>query len=191
MFILTLDVSTHVGWALYNTKTHISSMKTGHFYIGGGDRADMQKCSALRAEMIKLIRALETEGMKPEYAVIEAPLRVIKSFAKKKQDLAGEQTEMTMNPGTALLLNRLSGVVQTVIEGFRIPCSEVQPQSWQAVALKGIKGTTKQRSDQMCRMLRINAKNEHSRDAAGIAVWAAGHCQELKLIERTQPVLAL
>ena len=62
--------------------------------------------------------------------------------------------------------------------------ASVQPINWKkklGIATKGKAGVTA-----FCELLRIReATNEHKRDAACIAIWAAGHSQEMKLLQRS------
>lgn len=173
--ILALDPATIVGWALYDTEAPISAIQCGSITLDG--KGAFEKVKSVRALLPKLIKEHQ-----PEFIVFESPLSHIPQFKKSKVNMLGEEeTSTTINAGTILQLNRISGAVQAVIEGFRIPCEEVRPMTWQTVIPKNIKGGTKDRVRQFCDMFQIIGKNADARDAAVIAIWAAGRSQVLKL----------
>lgn len=97
--------------------------------------------------------------------------------------------EMTMNAAGVIMLNRLAAAIHLIVEGFKIPCEEVRPMTWQTIIPKQYKGSTKDRVRQYCDAMRIIGKNMDARDAAIIALWAAGRAQTLKLAKRTQEQL--
>lgn len=178
--IMALDPATKIGWALYDTENPISAIMCGSIHLDG--KGAFEKVHSVRAILPKLIREHA-----PDFVVFESPLSHIPQFEKKKTNVFGEEeTTKTMNAGTILQLNRISGAVQTVIEGFNLPCDEVRPMTWQTVIPKNIKGGTKDRVRQFCDMLQIIGKNIDARDAAVIAIWAAGRSQLLKLKQRVE-----
>ncbi len=174
--ILALDPATVIGWSLYDTENPISAIQCGSITLEG--KGAFEKVKSVRELLPKLIKEHE-----PDFIVFESPLSHIPQFKKKgKVNMLGEEeSSTTINAGTILQLNRISGAVQCVIEGFRIPCEEVRPMTWQTVIPKKIKGGTKDRVRQFCDMFNIIGKNADARDAAVIALWAAGRSQVLKL----------
>lgn len=174
--IMALDPATVVGFALYDTDSPISAIICGSIKLEG--TGAFEKVKSVRAQLPRLIKEHQ-----PDFIVFESPLSHIPQFKKKgKVNMLGEEeTSTTINAGTILQLNRISGAVQCVIEGLRIPCEEVRPMTWQAVIPKNIKGGTKDRVRQFCDALGIIGKNADARDAAVIALWAAGRSQVLKL----------
>ncbi|KQW30784.1 hypothetical protein ASE36_00325 [Rhizobium sp. Root274] len=174
--ILALDPATVIGWSLYDTENPISAIQCGSITLEG--KGAFEKVKSVRQLLPKLIREHQ-----PDFIVFETPLSHIPQYEKKgKADMLGnEQVSTTINAGTILQLNRISGAVQAVIEGFNIPCEEVRPMTWQTVIPKKIKGGTKDRVRQFCDMFNIIGKNADARDAAVIALWAAGRSQVLKL----------
>lgn len=177
MIIGALDVATQTGWAFYDLDRPPSAIVCGSFKCTG-DGA-FEKVSTMRQKLPLILRKY-----RPDFVAIEAPLDNIKPFKKTKQTLFGvEETGLTMNPKTITQLNRLAGAAQTVVEGFNIQCIEVRPQTWQTILPKS-PGSTKDRAKAFCETVGIEGGNMDSRDAAAIAIWAAGRCQELKLMAR-------
>jgi Holliday junction resolvasome RuvABC endonuclease subunit len=177
--ILALDPATVIGWSLYDTENPISAIQCGSITLEG--KGAFEKVKSVRHLLPKLIREHQ-----PDFIVFESPLSHIPQFKKSKTNMLGEEeTSSTINAGTILQLNRISGAVQAIIEGFNIPCEEVRPMTWQTVIPKKIKGGTKDRVRQFCDMFNIIGKNADARDAAVIALWAAGRSQILKLEKMT------
>lgn len=173
--IMALDPASTIGWSLYDTESPISAIQCGSITLEG--KGAFEKVKSVRTLLPKLIKEHQ-----PDFIVFESPLSHIPQFKKSKMNMLGEEeTSTTINAGTILQLNRISGAVQCVIEGFRIPCEEVRPMSWQSIIPKNIKGGTKDRVRQFCDMFQIIGKNADARDAAVIAIWAAGRSQVLKL----------
>ena len=187
MIIMALDPATNIGWAVYDIGTSTShqrpsSIECGSFNLGKGSA--FEKVKAVRALLPPLIKKYQ-----PDFIVFEMPLSIIPKFEKKGKDLAGDTETTTINAGTILQLNRISGAVQAVIEGFRIPCEEVRAQTWQSIIPKNIRADNpKKRAALFCDMLNIVGKNNDARDAAVIALWAAGRSQELKLKQMAENV---
>lgn len=177
--ILALDPASTVGWALYDTDNPISAIHCGSIHLEG--KGAFEKVRSVRDLLPRLIRQ-----HKPDFAVFESPLSHIPQFKKTKTNMLGEEEESTtINAGTILMLNRISGAVQTVLDGMNVPCEEVRPMTWQTVIPKKIKGGTKDRVRQFCDQFQIIGKNADARDAAVIAIWAAGRSQVLKLSKMT------
>lgn len=97
-----------------------------------------------------------------------------------------------MNPKTMMMLSELAGGATVAVQGHNVPCEQVRAQTWQAVIPAEIKaqfkgdGATKKRVKAYCEMLRIVSPNMDSRDACVIALWAAGHFQKLKMLDRAR-----
>lgn len=177
--ILALDPASVIGWAVYDTNGTVSAIRCGSIKLEG--KQAFEKVHSVRSLLPKLVKE-----HKPDFAVFEAPLSHVPQFEKKTTNMLGEEeVTTTINAGTILQLNRISGAVQTVLEGMGIPCEEVRPMTWQSLIPKHIKGGTKDRVRQYCDMMRIVGKNADARDAAVIAMWAAGRSQQLKLSKLT------
>lgn len=180
MIILALDIATTTGFAVFDTDRPPSSMLSGSIKFIGSTA--FEKIHDMRRKLPKLIRQHQ-----PEFVAIEAPLAFVPQFRKKTKTMFGEEEETsTINPGTIMQLNRLSGAAQMVIQGQNLPCVEVRPQTWQRIIPANIKGPTKKRAAAYCDMLKIVSPNMDSRDACIIALWAAGHCAERKMLERAR-----
>lgn len=182
--IMFFDVATATGWAFYDTTKSISSIENGVLNFTG--KTAFEKVKSIRGQIPALLRQYQ-----PDFVVLEAPLTFIPSFEKKGANslLGEEESSRTMNPGTIMQLNRISGAVQAIVEGFNIPCEEVGPRTWQSIIPKQFKGTAKQRIRQYADSLRIIAKKQDSFDASIGCIWAAGHSQVLKLVTRAQEQL--
>lgn len=179
MKIMGLDIATNVGWALYNTDSTPSAIVSGSFRLQGD--TPFERVRFMRSQLPRLIKE-----HRPDFVAIEAPMEIAPRFKKTKSDLLGEQEqETTINSKTIAVLNRYAGAAEMAVMGNNIPCVEVRPQTWQTIIPKTIKGKPKQRAKAFCDMHRIVSPNMDSRDACVIAMWAAGHCQELKLMQRT------
>jgi len=187
MILLGLDISTNVGWALYDLDKPLSAIETGFFKCAGD--SDFEKAGSLHTLLAGLIRRLQRDGKTPDLAVFEAPLDFIPRFEKKRKDLGGTVEETTtINPKTIGLLHGLARTAQAVLRGYKIRHMEVRPQTWQTIIPRSLKQSiqgdkaTKRRAERTCDMLRIVATNEHKRDAALIAVWASGS-QQVKMMQ--------
>lgn len=178
MKILSLDVASKLGWALFDVDKTASGIVSGSIKLEGASSFD--KAEDMRRKLPKLIRE-----HRPDFAVMEAPLEFAPQFKKVKQTLLGEEeVSSSINPRTIAMLNRLAGAAQMAVQGQNVPLIEVRPQTWQSIIPRSITGKPKQRVQAFCDMLRIVSPNMDSRDACVIAYWAAGHCQELKLMSR-------
>lgn len=176
MRILTLDVATKCGYAVFDANRHPSSMISGALHFAGSTA--FEKVADMRGKLPKLIREYQ-----PDFAAIEAPLSIVPTFTKKKKTMFGdEEFETTINPGTVMQLNRLAGAAQICVAGYNIPCIEVRPQSWLSVIDKDIKGSSKERAKQMCARLKIVARNQDARDACILAYWVSRKCDQFRLM---------
>lgn len=180
MLVLALDVATVVGWAVYDTDRPPSAIISGSFRVIG--ETPFLRVRDMRSKLPPIIKE-----HRPDFAVIEAPMEVAPRFAKKgKADLLGgeEGGETTINSKTIAVLNRYAGAAAMAVMGQNVPCAEVAARTWQTIIPSQIVGKPKQRAKAYCDMLKIVSPNMDSRDACVMAIWAAGHCQELKMIER-------
>ncbi|MEX3008339.1 hypothetical protein [Hoeflea sp. TYP-13] len=178
MKILTLDVATKTGWAFFPTDKPESSIEHGSIKLDGKNA--VEKTISMRKQLPILLRRYE-----PDFGAIEAPLSFIPQFKKTKKTLMGvEEETTTINANTIMQLNHLAGAAQMLLMAFNIKSVFVAPRSWQSVIPKTIQGDPKKRVSRFCEVLNISGGNMDSRDAAIIAVWAKGRCQELKMLER-------
>lgn len=180
MRILALDVARQVGWALYDTDRPPSAIVSGSFRLQG--ETGFERVRDMRRQLPRLIKE-----HRPDFSVIESPLEIAPRFKKTKATMFGEEEEgSTINSKTIALLNRYAGAATMAVMGQNVPCAEVRPQSWQAILPKNLPGNTKARAKAFCDMMRIVSPNMDSRDACVIALWAHGHCQELRMLQRAR-----
>jgi Holliday junction resolvasome RuvABC endonuclease subunit len=179
MRILALDVATKTGWALYDTDRPPSAIITGHFVCEG--KGPFEKVASMRYKLPGILKK-----QKPDFVAIERPLDRIIQFKKTRKDLLGEEeVSSSINPATVIQLNQLKAAAQTIVMAFDIACCEVAPKTWQTVIPKGVAGRdAKGRARKYCEAVKIEGATADERDAAVIAIWAAGHAQELKLMQR-------
>jgi hypothetical protein len=181
--ILALDIASTTGWALYDTELPPSAIISGSLKFIGDNSHD--KVADMRRKLPRLIKE-----QAPHFVVYEAPLEIAPKFVKKgKPSLLGgevETVETTINSRTISMLGRLAGAGEMAVLGQNIPCAEVRAQTWQSIIPRTVSGKPKERAKAYCQMLKIVSPNMDSRDACVIALWAAGHCQELKLLERAR-----
>lgn len=180
MIIMALDVATVTGWAIYDTDKDPSAIVSNSFQLKGDTPFD--RVRSMRSTLPRIIRE-----HKPDFAAVEAPMEVAPRFKKVSKTMFGEEEGgSTINSKTIAVLNRYAGAALMAVMGNNVPCVEVAARTWQTVIPANIKGKPKQRAKAYCDMLGIVSPNMDSRDAAVIAIWAAGHCQELKMLERAR-----
>ena len=180
--ILTFDQSTKInGWSLYDTDSPVSAIRCGSFVLDGDTISE--KIRSLRHHVRAIIKAEN-----PDFCVFEAPADDVRSYQREKTDMFGDTTvESSINAKSSLMLHDIAGALEVIILGCGIECERVRPRVWQAIIPKAIKGkgkgkvAAKDRVRQFCDALQIIGKNADARDAAVIAIWAAGRSQVLKL----------
>jgi Holliday junction resolvasome RuvABC endonuclease subunit len=206
MIILALDVATVTGWAVHDTGRHVSSIQCG--VIDLSCKADGPKKRRIMRRALDEALCRLIDRFRPEAACVEQPLNFIGSHEKKPKGAARRQLGLFVqaqptaasgskkgggpNADTTLMLNQLFAVADTVCSHKCRLVMEVAPTTWQRLT-SAYPGDTKARSVAFCRSARIvfpaglNQKETgDAADAAVIAFWAAGHAQELKLIERAR-----
>lgn len=177
MKVLGLDVATVTGWAVYDLDRPPSAIVSGSIRMEGDTAFDKVAC--LRHRLPKIIKE-----HRPDFAAVESPMEFAPSFKKVKRTLLGEEEQTsTINSKTIAVLNRLAGAAEMAVLGQNVPCVSVAARTWQAIIPGHITGKPKQRAKAYCDMLRIVSPNMDSRDACVIALWAAGHAQEFKMIK--------
>lgn len=174
-----LDPATSCGYGIIDTDRPVSATIHSSFRCEGKEAFD--KIASVRQKLPPLLRKY-----KPEFVAVERPLPFIPQFEKDKPDLLGGSKQTTINAGTIIQLSRLNGAVLGIVLGFNIPCCDVAPRTWQSIMPKSLKGKPKERVKQFCESMGISGGNVDSRDAAIIALWAAGHAQQLKLMKRAE-----
>lgn len=178
MKIMALDIATNTGWAVLDDERPPSAIISASFKLQGATPFD--RVRHMRSHLPKLIKQY-----RPDFVAIEAPMEIAPRYKKVKKTMFGEEEqETTINSKTIAILNRYAGAAEMAVMGNNIPCIEVAAKTWQTIIPKNIPGKPKERVKAYCEMLRIDSPNMDSRDACIIALWAAGHCQELKLMQR-------
>ncbi|WP_306049246.1 hypothetical protein [Oceaniradius stylonematis] len=186
MIILGLDAATNVGWAVYDTDRHHSAIRMGSFRCGASNDTEPEKIRTLRSALPKILKA-----EKPGFVAIEAPLDNIKAHEKSVTDpLTGEERVITtVNAKATLISSGLAYAATMCVAGYNLPFVWVRPQTWRTIIPINMRKSAKDNKAAVkafCETLRIAGGNEHGRDAATIAFWAAGHCQELKMMQRVE-----
>jgi Holliday junction resolvasome RuvABC endonuclease subunit len=176
-----IDDATNVGWALYDTDKPPSAIVSGRFHLDGDTPFD--KLLELTAILPKLLRE-----HRPDFIAIEAPKMQTTKFAKKgKADLLGEAAPaqaFASDDRTTSMLNQIHGGVVVICRGMKIPCCVVAPRTWQTILKGHVGADAKQRVSLFLNSLKVVSPNVDARDACGIAIWAAGHSQQLKFETR-------
>lgn len=188
MMILGLDIATVTGFAWYEPQAPLSTIKTG-VIKAAGENAE-EKAASIAIQMVELFRdPITKQPRKPDFVAIEQPMRNVKMFAKKRQDMAGEVEETTVNPN-ALQLSSLSGAAVGIIAAYRIPWVTIPSASWRKHFLgmgrsPGFdRAAWKRAAIERCRMFKIEVKNADAAEAVGIAM-AAEATQQFKMMKAT------
>lgn len=180
MKLFTLDIAARSGWAFYDTDNHVSSIEHGSLHFKGSNA--FERVVSMREQLPPIMRRYEWD-----IGYVEAPLPFIPTYQSEKHDLAGTAKKKVPSAKSSLGLNYLAGAAQMLILGMNKRCVSVAPRTWQTVIPASIQGKdSKDRVKQFCEVLGITGGSKDSRDAAVIALWAAGHSQELKLMERVR-----
>ncbi|OCJ12491.1 hypothetical protein A6U86_05570 [Rhizobium sp. AC27/96] len=186
MLILGLDIATTTGFAWYEPGSKLSTIRTG-VIKAEGDNAE-EKAASIALQVVNLFKdPITRKACLPDFVAIEQPMRNIVTFAKKKQDMAGEVEERTVNPN-ALQLSSLSGAVVGIVAAYRIPWVTIPSATWRKHFLgmgrsPGFdRAAWKRAAIERCRLLKISVKNADAAEAVGIAM-AAEAAQEFKLLK--------
>lgn len=175
MLILAFDQSiARTGWAVYEPPT-VSTMLIGSFTSRPETGMSTEEKTAIFCDEIEKL----FKQYRPSFVAWEAATEIIRSYPKKgKEDLIGEQKVQGVTTVTAdqLILRDIQGHIRHAARARRLPYEAVNPRTWRAVILKNGnlgRDEAKKAAVNMCRMLRIPAKNEDQAEAACIAMWGA------------------
>lgn len=205
--ILSLDIATSTGWACFDNDKHPSSIECGVLNLGlPKEIKGAQRRKLMRGMMDEQLCRL-FDRFRPDVACLEQPLNWIKPAGGGKPkrapkmfkgDTAFEQVESGEEKGgpnadTVLMLNQVFAVADTVCSHKAGLVIEVAPKSWQTLTSRYPGETTKERSQAWCRTFGVvlpagltKVQLGDAADAAAIAFWASGHCQQLKLLEHAR-----
>jgi Holliday junction resolvasome RuvABC endonuclease subunit len=190
--VMGLDPAAGFGWAAYDSDRPPSSIESDSLKLEGGHI--VEKLTDLRLRLVPLLREY-----KPAFIGIEAPFSFLpKHPVKAANDMLSplehaqqgqpvryvEESTITISKA-----GQMAGAATALCLAWNIRCMQMQPNQWQTIIPATIKsqftgpGAPKKRAKAYCDALRINSPNIDSRDAALIALWTAGHAQELKLLQ--------
>lgn len=197
MLILNLDIATSTGWSVFNTAKHPASTECGVLDLRAKASTGVETRRLMRRIIDEQVCAL-IDRYRPDVACLEQPLNYIKAGnpgGKKMPMFRGEPHKEAEEKGgpnadTVLMLNQLFASADVVCRHKVKTVIEVPPKTWQ-VLTKSYPGDTKERSIAFCQALGIilppdlNKKERgDAADACVIGQWAAGHCQELRMMQR-------
>src|SRR5690606_13632265 len=137
---------------------------------------------AMRLQAVAMMKA-----RRPDCVTIEQAMRNVVTFKKKRNDMAGEKEEQTINPN-ALQLSSLSGAAVAIISAYRIPWLTIPSSTWRSQFLgygrkPGFASMDwKKAAMERCQMLTIPVKKHDAAEAVGIAL-AATASQQYKMLQ--------
>ena len=180
MIILGLDIATTTGFAWYDPNAPMNTIRTG-IITATGDNAE-EKAASIGTQLVAMLKA-----ERPDFVAIEQPMRNVVTFKKKRQDMAGEKEEQTINPN-ALQLSSLSGAAVAIVSAYRIPWLTIPSSTWRSQFLgygrkPGFASKDwKKAAMERCQMLKIPVKKHDAAEAVGIA-FAATASQQYKMLQ--------
>lgn len=185
MLILGLDGAQNTGWALFDTAADLSAIRAGVIRSSGDDYE--HKAASLGFGLMRLIKA-----DKPDFIVIEMPIRTQPGKVKRSVKFMGEaKEEETSGSGLNAVIssNQMVGALSAIIGAYQIPFDTIAPVTWrkQFLGFGTNKGWTrkdwKKAVRDRCMQLRITVTNDDMADAVGIA-FAGSSLQAFKMMER-------
>jgi hypothetical protein len=175
--ILGLDIATTTGFCWFDpprtddsadVRAALAAMRPGSFKVVGAEPED--KAADMAPHLIKLLKPT-----KPDFIIIEAPARHVQQHDKVITDMHGTRTIKTINPGTTILLNQLTGAAVTIARAFNIPFMTVSEETWRKEAYgfgrkKGWqRAHWKKHARQLCAAKGISVTNDDQAEACWIA----------------------
>ena len=124
MIVLGLDIATSCGHGLIDRNSRPEAWRCGAWHLAGENGED-------KAGRLALVLVPYLKENRPAFAAVEMPQRNVKTFGRKREDMAGQTTEQTINP-TALQLSALAGAAVAILDAFRIPWGLVAPGTWRS-----------------------------------------------------------
>lgn len=184
MLILGLDPSQSTGWALYDTAASLSAIRAGTLRAVGDDYE--HKSASLGQALMRLIKA-----DKPDFIVIERPLRTQPGGGKKKLKFMGEETdEKASGSGMNAVIssNQMVGSIAGIIGAFNLPFETIDSQTWRGTAYGFGRRPGWERKDwkrharEKCSQVKITVTNDDMAEAVWIA-FAGKACQTCRMLE--------
>lgn len=185
MIVIGLDIATTTGFALYDTERDPSTIKAWSTKLKG--ESSEENAGLLAIELVKVIRE-----HKPRMFMIETPLKMVTSFAKKpKANLFGGgdgAEEKTINPAAVIVPNQLTGAAIGIIFAYQLGWQMISSAAWRKQFLGYGRQKGWQRADwkkaarERCNMIGVKVTNDDQGDAVGVA-FSAPASQTFRLIE--------
>jgi Holliday junction resolvasome RuvABC endonuclease subunit len=186
--ILGLDPAQNCGFALFDTAADLSAIRAGVLKAKGDDYE--HKAASLGFVLMKLIKA-----ERPDFIVIEMPLRAQPRPPHKKMKFMGEDAEEEVKAGSGLNAvissNQMAGALSGIIGAYGIPFELIKDSVWRKQFLGFGTRPGWQRKDwkkavrDRCAQLKIVVTNDDQADAVGIA-FAGASCQSLKMMQQAR-----
>ncbi len=200
--VLGVDAATNLGLAFYDLDRPIAEIECGHVQLVG---TPLEKIRQLRKDIVPVIKSYHGDNHRIVFAAIEKPLPFVnlkevnanRSKSKRARADMFDQAGEGVAPAKRIaavdiyakdVIAQIVGAVCMMLDALHVQDIElVAPKTWQKILPASCRiGSTKQNAAAYCRALGIaEAGNEHEKDAALIAVWAAGRHQALSLARRT------
>ena len=196
-FVLGVDSQTHFALAFYDIDRPERFIDTVYIPLSGLELEE-------KLDKIIVDAVPEIRHYGPLYAVVEKPLpftriEQVRSGARAKRarkDMFPDAGEGAAPPTKAAAVDikalyqncQTAGCIYAVLRGLKIPTIQAYPREWQSIMPPHFKKSrdAKDNAKMWAGALNIvNATNEHTRDAALIAIYAAGRYQEYDLKRRS------
>lgn len=189
MLILGMDIATTTGFCWFeppkrddaaDLRAAFASMRVGSFKVSGSEPED--KAAAIAPHLIKMFR-----HEKPDLLVIEQPARHIQQHDKVITDMHGSRTVKTINPGTTILLNQLTGAVVTIARAYSIQFMTISEETWRKEAYgfgrkKGWQRPQwKKHARELCQVKGVAVTNDDQAEACWVA-FAGWRSQTFKMM---------
>lgn len=184
MILLGLDPSQSTGWALYDTTANLSAIRAGVIRTSGDSYEE--KAASLGLGVVKLVKE-----QRPDFVVIEMPIRSMPARQVRKVKFMGEAVEEEASGSglnAVISSNQMVGAICAVIGAYRIPFVTIAPVTWRKSFLGfgtrpgwGRKDWKKAVRDR-CAQLRITVTNDDQADAVGISFAGSG-LPQVKMME--------
>lgn len=198
MIILGLDPSQKTGWALYDTKSDLSSIKCGVLKFNAEAGKFEKNASLLGRSFATFVK----DQGRPDFAVIEqAPRQPAGQFKAKAQPqtvrFMGQEMPAQDGDGEAsgggglqstLSTNQMAAALAAILGAYNVPFITMTDSNWRKRAYgfgkqKGwARDDWKKHSRRMCAQSKIKATNDDMAEACWIA-FAGSSCDEFRMLQ--------